>query len=63
MRAYKCDRCGNYFDEESGSLYLAEPVQTIPTKKFLDICPVCQKELDDWFEEGREASDESLHMR
>lgn len=54
MTAYKCDRCGRLFPTiQDGGLILAaaEPtedpnVERIQSK---DLCPVCQEQLERWF--------------
>ena len=51
MKAFKCDRCGNLYEgytEKVKSFYInRSPVTYYP----LDLCPECNKELKDWFEE------------
>lgn len=54
-RAYKCDRCGEYFEaqrQNKGDYDISEIIaeergQYGHVKK--DLCPVCQKELAKWF--------------
>ncbi len=54
--AYKCDRCGCYYsDNETGTHYISKDRDTrdIAGGKLyqtLDLCPTCQKMLDDWVE-------------
>lgn len=54
--AYKCDRCGCYYsDNDTGTHYISKPSDTrdiTEGKLFhtLDLCPTCQKMLDDWVE-------------
>lgn len=48
--AYKCDRCGCYYsDNDTGRLYLGRPSDVHPGTENIDLCPTCQKMLDNWF--------------
>ncbi|CDA91727.1 unknown [Ruminococcus sp. CAG:563] len=59
MTAYECDRCGTLFKRE------CMPKTTIAKKKstvgfyYLDLCPKCQEELENWFDGVQ--SDSSLN--
>ena len=54
-RAFKCDRCGNYFDWKSGKMsgfaFLAyDPIRgrySIEREKY-DLCPKCVQDLKEW---------------
>lgn len=49
-RAYKCDRCGTLCEYEkcrNNSLFVNKWEGY--KNKILDLCPKCQKELNDWF--------------
>lgn len=53
-KAYKCDRCGEYYEqrkEEKGDFGIFEIISTAgilaPDEK--DMCPACQKELAEWW--------------
>ncbi len=53
-KAYKCDRCGEYFETQRKSVgnfdiheIIAEGGLYADDKK--DLCPVCQKELAEWW--------------
>lgn len=41
MKAYKCDRCDHYYDKKTDIF----PVIYTGDSKFMDLCPVCQKQL------------------
>lgn len=53
-KAYKCDRCGEFYEpqkQEKGNIGIYEIISTMgliePNEK--DICPACQKELAEWW--------------
>lgn len=50
--AYKCDRCGCYYsDNDTGTHFVSRPSETAgKIVHTLDLCPTCQKMLDDWVE-------------
>lgn len=44
--AYKCDRCGCYYSDNDTGTYFVSRTDETP----LDLCPTCQKMLDNWVE-------------
>lgn len=56
MKAFKCDRCGNLYENYSEK---AKPFYITTSYCTLDLCPECNKELKDWFaEKENEKSEE-----
>lgn len=55
MKAKICDRCGNFFDlkqQETNEFKLKRINKTASRyEKSLDLCPRCQEELRQWFDE------------
>ena len=52
--AYKCDRCGEFYEpqkQEKGDFGLYELISTggLLTPNEKDICPTCRKELAEWW--------------
>ena len=50
MKAYKCDRCGEFYDKEatsiqSGNYYVLKNPHNASSK--LDLCPKCQREINE----------------
>ena len=55
MKAYKCDRCGSYYDKyvfNNDGLCLVHPSQ-----KPIDLCPECNNELSKWYKNEQEQED------
>ena len=59
MKAYQCDRCGG--------LYTGRECPSVSTKVSLflgysdirlDLCPNCQRQLNDWWNTGKETEEE-----
>ena len=55
--AYKCDRCGRYFEKFSFSengcrvrLFESEYDRVVCSYHHIDLCPECAKDLTYWFE-------------
>lgn len=53
-RAYKCDRCGEFYEPQenvSGQFEICEVIATrgIFEHNQKDICPACHKELAEWW--------------
>lgn len=50
MEAYKCDRCGRYFDNK-GKVLVSEVVEetllVLSTEEY-QLCPACEKDLLSW---------------
>lgn len=48
MKAYKCDRCGSYYDKymfnNNGLCLVVHPIQNP-----IDLCPECNNELSKWY--------------
>lgn len=47
MKAFKCDRCGNYYDKftcNEDDLYIVHA-----NKSTIDLCPECNDELSKWY--------------
>jgi hypothetical protein len=55
MKAKICDRCGNFFNlqqQETNEFKLKRINKTASRyEKSLDLCPKCQEELRQWFDE------------
>lgn len=50
MRAYKCDRCGVYFEDVSKLLYIFdEPDINRGIGEGKHLCQDCQDKLEKWF--------------
>lgn len=65
MTAYECDRCGALFKRE-------HMVETRIVKKkpicnggfyYLDLCPRCQKEFENWLDEAQSDSSSRQSLR
>ena len=57
MKAYKCDRCGKFFEKDNGqktSFFI-----TAFNPHGLDLCPNCNAELQAWIANGKEQLQES----
>lgn len=55
--AYKCDRCGNYFDSVSDEKGVIFAVNEIHTNRLLDtrqyeLCPCCQAQIERFIKGG-----------
>lgn len=49
--AFKCDRCGTYYGEETEPKtfrvqYLSPAVKDLQRWWYLDLCPICQEKLE-----------------
>ena len=55
-RAFKCDRCGNYYDPQS----CLEDEFVICKSNLVkaDICPLCKAKFDAWFNAAKELKEE-----
>lgn len=57
MEAFKCDRCGKYYDAYTVNYgYFKDEVYVIfkeSNDTRLDICDECMHELKNWFNDGR----------
>lgn len=56
MEAFKCDRCGKYYDEYTVSNGYFKEVYVIFRKSDdtrLDICDECMHDLNNWFNDER----------
>ena len=54
-RANKCDRCGTLYEYDykncgNGTYFIGRRPYN---NEFLDLCPTCQKELFEWFIDGK----------
>lgn len=56
--AYKCDRCGAYYDEETTGEYNITETKMIGARE-QDLCDECQDDLDE-FMDGAEVSDDTF---
>ena len=58
MRAYQCDRCEEYFQSTVRRLplYVTKSPSNYHT---LDLCPKCQKALEEWWEEDKMVKEEN----
>ena len=50
-KAYKCDRCGTLYEHDfknygNDTLFIGRRPYN---NDFLDLCPMCQKDLERWF--------------
>ena len=51
MVAYKCDRCGKFFEvhkREKDGFYITSHLGL--SNSFYDLCPTCNNELKEWFD-------------
>lgn len=51
----KCDRCGKRYKEETGFVVIYKP--NGDSRKMLDFCPKCMKELKTWIDKSETKSD------
>lgn len=61
MKAYKCDRCGAYFTKWVAPEKIIVKMISSPMTKsedYVDICPDCQKTLDNWWSNKVELADD-----
>lgn len=60
MTAYICDRCGEYFQSNIKGLplYVTKNPSNYHT---LDLCPKCQKALEEWWTEKKKKEEEDEH--
>lgn len=56
MEAYKCDRCGKYYQHAKNGLVIctteivdANSGETAGYDNAQDLCPACQDQLERWF--------------
>lgn len=51
MKVYKCDRCGNFFEEKKKRDGYNFYITTSPevSNSWLDLCSTCNDELAEWF--------------
>lgn len=55
--AKKCDRCGAFYEPYYPRIIIKKGTET--TAKMMDLCPVCQDELESWlYQKSKEAEDE-----
>lgn len=55
MTAYKCDRCGKFFENYKGqgtTEFLNITRNPYMNNCCLDLCPSCNADLQDWFAKG-----------
>lgn len=59
--AYKCDRCGRLYEHDFQlylhSYYISKDCHPQEDLK-LDLCPTCQKSLENWFKRIAKVKDE-----
>ena len=56
MEAFKCDRCGRFYERTSHRKYLLR--ENINSSKILDLCANCNVQLNIWVS-NEEENDES----
>lgn len=52
MRAFICDICRQFFTSKSDCIDPAIRVTKCHEPRFLDLCPECQKKLENFIKEG-----------
>jgi len=59
-KVLKCDRCGTLYEYDFSfylhSYFVGEDCYPYEDKK-LDLCPNCQKMLDEWFNDGEKEAE------
>ena len=66
MEARKCDRCGEFYINNSvevdcttvSHLYLKKFVRTASKDKSMDLCCDCKHDLDEWFNKFKKEEQE-----
>lgn len=48
MKAYKCDRCGRFYNEPVGQNFIVTKQGDVVN--MLDLCPKCYNELSNWLD-------------
>ena len=56
-RAFKCDRCGGFYEPQSNSLKQINICDERLSQ--MDICPLCQAKFEAWFEAGKIEEEEN----
>lgn len=61
MKAKCCDRCNKFYDfEEKFEKKIVLKSYSKTKSKYIfqvDLCPACQKSLEEWFEKGQEVGE------
>lgn len=67
MKAYKCDRCGKYYELEEGKLYYylgvdinSEHIAKDEKVTFMDLCPKCAESFLKWRDRSRKKLPQEL---
>lgn len=48
MNAYRCDRCGKYYDDTTGMQILIKNGAIGLPDDVLDLCPECKRTVEQW---------------
>lgn len=51
MRIYRCDHCGSRYDEEPKTK-ISVHYDNLGLREKVDLCPTCNRQLNDWLMEG-----------
>ena len=60
-KAFECDRCGTLYSDEDNKMpgIFVGKRDEYYCFKTLDLCPVCQKRFEAWFDAGKQEGDEN----
>lgn len=61
MRAYQCDRCGNFFAHLCASavdLFITDTRASAAWNRIKDLCDDCQRELEAWWKIPKKEKEE-----
>lgn len=65
MRAYKCDRCGKFFEryDGQGTGKFFNVTRMLMSGSGLDLCPNCNAELQVWVANGKDDDEEEVEVK
>lgn len=58
-KAFKCDRCGNFYEPTKSQDLIVEHFDKSGSIKKQDMCPTCYGKLVDWWKKGKETDNEN----